>query len=370
MPILMVSPVGTSLITNRPIEEHVLNTVLSAANKSEEELTEEEKHVITARVQEVERMLASADDEGWKRRSAEMNGILSYRSPTERDQHFLISTDTFQGRRTAELVQAGLRQRFGCTAEVFTPPKLSTRDTFHFSRGMVEFTKWCHETLPGYKGSGYKIVFNLTGGFKSVQGFMSVLAMVYADEIVYVFETGELIKIPRLPIELCAEDVARRGAVAFEFLYTNGLSKSSLVDISTLPETMVEIEDIDGEQYAALNTWGTLVWQENRKRVLGGELIDWPKLEYERSFREDFEGFRDSNVRVAIQEALAKASYLLMPGEGVGPLRRDGGLLYEDYEDRKPEGHFRVNRGIRVSCVPEGDGLILLRVGSHDVVNP
>jgi hypothetical protein len=51
--------------------------------------------------------------------------------------------------------------------------------------------RWCQDTLPGYRESGYHIVFNLTGGFKSIQGWMQTLGMFYADEIVYIFETGK-----------------------------------------------------------------------------------------------------------------------------------------------------------------------------------
>ncbi|MBK8043622.1 MAG: hypothetical protein IPK21_13770 [Haliscomenobacter sp.] len=66
-----------------------------------------------------------------------------------------------------------------------------------------DLLKWCDETLPGYRTAGYEIIFNLTGGFKSLQGYLNTIGMFYADRIVYIFESGqEVIAIPKLPVKL------------------------------------------------------------------------------------------------------------------------------------------------------------------------
>jgi len=63
--------------------------------------------------------------------------------------------------------------------------------------------KFIEDNLIGYKRNGYRVIFNLTGGFKSVQGFLQSIASLYADEAVYVFETAsELLRAPRMPLRL------------------------------------------------------------------------------------------------------------------------------------------------------------------------
>ena len=80
---------------------------------------------------------------------------------------------------------------------------LNTSSLEEFRLGIDELIKWCVGTLPGYRASGYKIVFNLVGGFKALHGYMQTLGMFYADETVYIFETSrELLSIPRMPVDL------------------------------------------------------------------------------------------------------------------------------------------------------------------------
>jgi hypothetical protein len=78
---------------------------------------------------------------------------------------------------------------------------LSTASTQAFAGGIdgvIEFL----ETEVKPLRSSYEVVFNLTGSFKSLQGYMNTWGMFYADRIVYIFEgdNSKLITIPRLPI--------------------------------------------------------------------------------------------------------------------------------------------------------------------------
>lgn len=73
------------------------------------------------------------------------------------------------------------------------------------------------------------------------------------------------------------------------------------------------------------------------------------------------------------ERRLARVSVLLDEG-GVARLKQDGGLQYEDYQNRRsadgrPIGHFRLTQGRRVSCIAEGGSLRLRHFGAHDQVN-
>jgi putative CRISPR-associated protein (TIGR02619 family) len=111
--------------------------------------------------------------------SAELNGLFRlYGGLLEAgsDHHVLLCTDTWLGEATARLVEDVLRKH-GQSAEVLRITDLRTDDLSAFQIAMTELVRWCAQTLPGYQRSGYRISFNLTGGFKSVQGFMQALAI-------------------------------------------------------------------------------------------------------------------------------------------------------------------------------------------------
>lgn len=371
MPNLILSPVGTSVLTHG-CDRDTLDLLRRTANKEETELTAEERSQLEAHVRSVRDAMQSATREDWRRRSAEVNGILSYGQPGRSDVHVLLASDTWQGQRAAEIVSQFIRDDLRCSCSTETPSRLSTRSREDFHAGMVEFVKWCGDNVPGYRESGYHIVFNLTGGFKSVQGYLNTLGMLYADEIVYIFEppSGGLIVIPRLPIKVDKETLARDHAVVLEMLYRRKQIRCDRLDLSGIPESLIEIVPIDDSDYASLSVWGLAIWQETRKSALGEQLLQWPKLTYTDEFRKEYSKLGDTNVKVQVQEVLATVSAILLENDGdINQLRNDGGVQYEDYEFHPGISHFRVDKGRRISCESTEQGLLLRHVGTHDYVN-
>jgi putative CRISPR-associated protein (TIGR02619 family) len=119
--------------------------------------------------------------------SAELNSLIRYYQghlQGNRDQHFLVCTDTWLGREAAEILRQCLTRYFQ-RVEVYAATDLQTGKLDGFCLAMSELIKWSDETLPGYREQGYRVVFNLTGGFKSIQGFMQTLGMFYADKYLY-----------------------------------------------------------------------------------------------------------------------------------------------------------------------------------------
>ena len=134
-----------------------------------------------------------------------IDGLIAAKlDEAKQNTHYLIHTDTYQGVKAAELIQSwgnhsGIRM---------TPVKiddLKTRSVEEFRLGVNNLIEWCGWTLPGYRSQGCRVIFNLVGGFKSLQGYMQTLGMFYADETVYIFETGgELLRIPRMSVKFSA----------------------------------------------------------------------------------------------------------------------------------------------------------------------
>ena len=180
----------------RPARVQVL--LRESANLCGDELDKHQRDAIDERLKAAEQLLAR-DVDTIRAASAELNGILAiYQDQIghgRHDFHILLATDTEQGKETAKLVKGYLnRSGIACHVPVF--PSLSTRSHAHFSTGIKNVIRWCDETLLGYRDQGYRIVFNLVGGFKSLQGYMNTIGMFYADEIVYLFEgTKDLIRI-------------------------------------------------------------------------------------------------------------------------------------------------------------------------------
>lgn len=112
-------------------------------------------------------------------------------------------------------------------------------------------------------------MFNLVGGFKSLQGYMQTLGMFYADETVYIFEAGdELLSILRLPVDFYAS--ARQTVLehfgAFRKMHRRDVPFS---ECSGIPETMLKIID----DQCALSEWGEIIWGAVREEKYKEELL-------------------------------------------------------------------------------------------------
>lgn len=367
---LIISTVGTSLITNQisgpERSEGWYDKLRDAANVAEGALESEVRDILNALKERAGEVLGSGDVKKIRRSSAELNGLYGlYEEDLKsgaRDMHWLIATDTAQGRAAAEVVEAFLRG-MGTKISVYIPTGLSTANTEIFESGIKYLIEWCGNTIPEYKDQNYKVYFNLVGSFKSLQGYMNTIGMFYADEILYLFEgTGaELIRIPRLPIrpdERALED----HAVLFALMH-----KGEMVPLSQVEGVAEMLLDTD-ESYATLSSWGLLMWDSAKRELLTKSLLAYPGLEYEKTFSREFGHEKESKTKIKLQETLAKVSVLWREG-GLKNLRTDGGLLYEDYKSRNGIGHFRLSDESRVSCLPDGSKLVLRHWGRHDAVN-
>jgi len=183
----VLSTVGTSILTVHitPQErgKDWYSILRDTANLKEGELPTDAKAILDTLAQRALETLLKNDIQVNRRVSAELNGIYGiYKNQlgnTSQDIHYLVGTDTAQGRLTAELIRDFL-QDYQINAQIFTPDGLSTQDTQAFSRGTKALIKWCEDTIPIHRDDGYKIIFNLIGGFKSLQGYLNTIGMFYA----------------------------------------------------------------------------------------------------------------------------------------------------------------------------------------------
>lgn len=118
----------------------------------------------------------------------------------------LLASDTIISRLAAEIIEDELHERQidGFTVEAhFDPDKDVIKDLQVGDRKLFE--KEGLVNLVEYLNLGYfeDVIFNITGGYKGVIPYLSLMAMVNSVPLYYIFEdTDELIKIPQVPVDI------------------------------------------------------------------------------------------------------------------------------------------------------------------------
>lgn len=307
----VLSTCGTSLLTNgRSNEERSLVNRYANAKTRDEVTAQSAEHVnrLDAIIADVQTRMQNASPDDAKRLSAELNGLLTFYSGQKipgGDQHVLLCTDTWLGYEAASIVADWLRQHGGAVQEVKQQRDLQTSDLESFQVALADLVRWCEDCLPGYRQSSYHIVFNLTGGFKSVQGFMQTLALFYADETVYIFESGSaLLRIPRLPVRMVATEEIGRNLRTFRRL----ANKLPVSNVSGIPETL--LMSINGEH--ALSAWGELVWQQSKRDLYAEHLYPPPsdRIVFGPAFKQSVRRLSPDRLRILNERIDDLAVYL------------------------------------------------------------
>ena len=277
MPNLIVSTCGTSLLTNGA-DQDMRRLLMAQANLKEQDIDASDRRRIDDWVGERGQDLLEADDSQAARLSAELNGLLAYYRGTgagfpndDRDLHYVLVTDTYLGRKAFECIDAWLTQRFGQQMTMLTAGGLNTSDIADFRAALADVVKQVDEmNLPEWRHRNYRVVFNLTGGFKSVNGFMQTMGMLFADECFYLFEgSRELMRVPRLPIRLDAAQAFTDNLQAVRRMAND--EEQTRAKCGTLPGTMLfEVSDTSVQ----LSEWGRALWIAVRPAIYGESLMD------------------------------------------------------------------------------------------------
>ncbi|MBY0229226.1 MAG: hypothetical protein K2W96_08120 [Gemmataceae bacterium] len=364
-----LTSVGTSLLTNGAGD--LLPLLRDTANLRENELNATQRTAIDGRIDTVRQELSRAELPRKRRMSAELNGMHGLLGPSLKggsgDLHFLIGTDTYQGRAAVDLVAEMIRQD-GAEPQIEIIPGFSTRNQQVFEAGIRELIRFCDSTFKHCRESGDTVYFNLVGSFKALQGYLNTIGMFYADEIVYIFEGegAELVRIPRLPITLDLSWVEQHRAL-FAMLATGEHTEPEEV-FQGWPEALWERA---GQGRGWLSTWGLLLWQNAEESILNERLLDLPRIEYSDKFKRDFDDRRGNRKeRIQLQQALARVAVLLEKSGGdTAPAKVDSSLQYDNYTGKHAGvGHFRTNNdGWRATCDSVSGRLRMRRFGDHTI---
>lgn len=282
---LIISTVGTSTLTNGASAD-IRKKLVDSANLAREAVAPDVVRHLEAHLHERGTEVAQMDASHAADASAELHGIVSYYEQEihrgRGDLHVLIATDTWLGGEAARLVARWLENN-GLSAQVVSPRDLCTASLDQFQVAMGDLARWCESFVKPYRDQSWRVVLNLTGGFKAVNGFLQALGMFYADEVVYVFERSEeLLRLPRLPVTMAPIAAIREHVTAFRRMgeLEQTLDRDALRGV---PETLLFVHD----DHASLSAWGEIHWAQSRP-VLYRERL-WPSPHPLVHYGDDFE---------------------------------------------------------------------------------
>lgn len=275
-PTLTLMTCGTSLITNG-IDSNLRSIINNWANAAHwSEINTSDTSVLKKHLAQKKQQLLAANSYDVRRLSAELNGLLAWQDENpvannqSQNEYWLIATDTVLGKATAEIIKDWLAEQ-QYSAQILSESGLRTANLIEFRQALSALTKRIVESVTGYHDSGYQINFNLTGGFKGINGFLQALATVYANQTYYLFEgSTELLYIPRLPYRLDATQIITENLTAFRRL-ANGMS------ISQAQSTAVpDIWRFDIDSSTMLSEWGELIWLDTMPKLYQQQVLPSP----------------------------------------------------------------------------------------------
>lgn len=361
---LVVTSCGTSLLTNGA-DPDIRRLLSDRANASERDLAAAEREQIEARIEAVRQALLEVEVTAARKMSAELNGLLGLYDGTLqpqacRDMQYLLCTDTYLGRRSADLVAEWLRLR-DVPAAVFPIEGLTARNSTDFRWGVTELVKWCEEVLAP-QGPAYHVIFNIVGGFKALVGALTTLGMFYADELAYIFESGDgLVRIPRLPVRLEAEEVVGRHLTLFRRM-SLGLPAPARL-ITGVAETLLD----SGPEGVTLSAWGQLVWERSRQQLYAPQLLEPPleRIRYGPGFARSVAGYAGGDRMVLINHGIDQLARYVLTNGAENPPSLDFKALKG--KPSPPSTHemdaWHDRDARRIFCHLEQDIIVLDRLG-------
>ena len=280
---IVISPIGTSSLTNGADEQtrSILNTYANARRR--EEIPQQILAILDAYIAKRKAAFAVMDRDAAKKSSAELHSLLillEEHPPQARDRYYLIPTSTYIGEITYRIVLEYL-EAMGLDVHTIRINGLQTNSSRDLHLAFSDLVVEIDALYQSYKPQNAKIIFNLTGGFKAIQGFLQTLSVVYADETVYVFEReSELMRIPRLPVKMVAEDYIRDNPLIWRRL---ALGQSVDADqLTDIPSTF--LFELDGQ--IILSEYGNLLWQNVKTELYKEGILPCPssKAQYSPKF--------------------------------------------------------------------------------------
>jgi putative CRISPR-associated protein (TIGR02619 family) len=275
---VIVSTIGTSIITNHIVKQEDRSSFYKQTNlKDKQGLTPENHSILNDAQKNVRSNIPLWQEKDIIRASAESNALyalnLKYGDIFNKDTiHILMTTETWCGFVAAELIKDWLEYQGVQRVEIKQISNLTTANISDYYIGASNLVNYAFkEIFPAYQDTHYyHMIFNLTGGFKVLNGLMQILGMVIQKEIVYIFEHGsELITIPPLPLKVDYEEWFNQYGKIARKIELGIASTSDVQHIDPLYFYQFDNEYI-------LSEWGALLWNICQDAKYKTEILEPP----------------------------------------------------------------------------------------------
>ncbi len=134
--------------------------------------------------------------------SAEIKSLVKL-GINQDDEVYLFTTETIDGKLCAEILNEFIKEKLGCEVKIEEIKGLQVGDFEIFKKeGIKNFIDRLTSIIdnPNYR-YGSEMILNITGGFKAVIPYTTILGMMKFIKVVYIFEdTQGLLELPPLPI--------------------------------------------------------------------------------------------------------------------------------------------------------------------------
>lgn len=207
--------------------------------------------------------------------SAEITSILKIQNEmnTPCSVHLLV-TDSILGPICAEYIKKYFARTSNDIEVIFNENlyiiedlQVKNRDKF-LKNGLTNFFTRIREIAGGYWDN---IVINITGGYKGLIPYSTIIAQINKLPIYYIFQElkdskVELIKIPPIPLIIDYDGLEKNSAIMNK-LMTQGVKKKNLnYSFEKNYNSLLEFISIEGTEYVDLNPLGREIWQKYKER--------------------------------------------------------------------------------------------------------
>ena len=265
---IILSPVGTSIFTKRDYPPEIS---IYSNYRTLSDIPSDRRGIIKAYIAETKNKLMQMSISEAKIRSAELNGIIQFYqndlANAPDDTHYLLPSDTYIGSQACSIVQDYLLRYFS-DVRILKISDLQTSDCDSFQYALSDLVSRVMLLKMSLRPD-QRLIFNLTGGFKAILGFLQSLGMFYADETIYVFEfSNSLMRIPALPVKLEPYEYLLDHVAVFRRLDNN----LPITELSYAKIPLILVLTLFGEP--TLSAYGKIVWDSFRKRIYSAKLLD------------------------------------------------------------------------------------------------
>ncbi len=197
----IITTVGTSIFNNYLVEFDDIKNHYTSIEKMRHSKWNECKD----RVEKIRKPVTEWAKEN-QEASAEIKTILKlYQSVKENLDVYLLATDTVTSRLASEIIKdifsdiEGIKIFFNPDQYVIYGLQVENYDEF-VKTGIHDFIRRVNSIAGGFFTN---VVFNITGGYKGLIPFMTIMAQANNCDMVYIFEESDnLIEIPKTPITI------------------------------------------------------------------------------------------------------------------------------------------------------------------------